>query len=262
MTKPVSLEIDTDTDTGVATLRFDRPKVNAINAEMLELIVELCSQVADDNRVGAIVVWGGPRVFAAGADITEFPQLDRDGAVDFSRQFNRAALAIESLPQVSISAINGFALGGGFELALATDFRLISTDGRLGFPEITLGLLPGGGGTQRLSRLAGITLAKDLIYSGRHIGADEALANNVVSSVHSADSLYDDAVALAVGYAKGPASMRLAKKAILDGYHLPLSEAAEIEAQYFGDCFATDDCRTGVESFLEQGPGKATFIGR
>ncbi len=259
MTEPVSLEIDTNNR--VATLRLDRPKVNAVNAEMLELIVELCGQVAGNDEVRAVILWGGPRVFAAGADITEFPQLDRDRAVEFSHRFNRAALAIESLPQVSIAAINGFALGGGFELALATDFRLISEDGRLGFPEISLGLIPGGGGTQRLSRLAGITMAKDLIYSGRHMGASEAIANRVVTSVHPNESVYDEAVALAASYAKGPASTRLAKKAILDGYHLTLSEAVEIEAQCFGECFTTDDCRIGVESFLENGPGKATFTG-
>ena len=259
MNKPVSLEIDNDKK--VATIRLDRPKVNAVNAEMLELIVEICDVVASDHNIGAVVMWGGPRVFAAGADITEFPEFDRNGALEFSRRFNRAALAIEALPQPTITAINGFALGGGFELALATDFRLIAEDARLGFPEIMLGLIPGGGGTQRLSRLAGITLTKDLIYSGRHLSADDAVAHNIASSIHAKDDVYDAAVDLAASYAKGPASLRMAKRAILDGFHLPLEEATEIEAQRFADCFTTVDCRTGVKSFLENGPGKASFSG-
>jgi len=260
MNKPVSLEIDNGKR--VATIRLDRPKVNAVNTEMLELIVEICDVVASDHNIGAVVMWGGPRVFAAGADITEFPDFDRNIALDFSRRFNRAALAIEALPQPTITAINGFALGGGFELALATDFRLIADDGRLGFPEVMLGLLPGGGGTQRLSRLAGITLAKDLIYSGRHLDAQAAVAHNIASSAHPKDEVYEAAVELAAGYAVGPASMRLAKRAIFDGFHLPLSEAVEEEAQRFADCFTTVDCRVGVQSFLENGPGKATFSGR
>ncbi len=260
MNKPVSLEIDIDNK--VATIRLDRPKVNAVNAEMLELIVEICEVVSSDHKIGAVVMWGGPRVFAAGADITEFPEFDRAGALEFSRRFNRAALAIEALPQPTITAINGFALGGGFELALATDFRLIAEDGRLGFPEILLGLIPGGGGTQRLSRLAGITLTKDLIYSGRQLDAPDALAHNIVSSIHPKEEVHGAAVELAANLAKGPASMRMAKRAILDGFHLPIEEAAEIEAQRFADCFTTVDCRTGVRSFLENGPGKASFSGR
>ncbi len=260
MASPVSLKIDTTRR--VATIRLDRPKVNAINSEMLGLVSGLCAEIGGNDDIGAVVVWGGPRVFAAGADITEFPRFDRDQALDFSRCFNRAALAIEALPQVTISAISGFALGGGFELALATDFRLISENARLGFPEILLGLLPGGGGTQRLSRLAGVTMAKDLIYSGRQIGPADAVAGNIASSIHSNESLYDDAIELAAGYAAGPASMRLAKRAILEGFHLPPEEAAEVEAQRFADCFSTDDCRRGVQSFLDNGPGRATFNGR
>ncbi len=259
MTQPVSLEIDSSNR--VATIRLDRPKVNAVNAEMLTLTTDICGRLSTNDHVGAVVLWGGPRVFAAGADITEFPNLDHESALDFSRRFNKAALAIESLPQVTITAVNGFALGGGFELALATDFRLVADDARFGFPEILLGLLPGGGGTQRLSRLSGITLAKELIYSGRQIGPEEAVSRGVASSIHEAETLYDDAIEMAAGYARGPASTRLAKRAILDGLHLPLPEAVEVEAQRFADAFDTDDCRSGVASFLENGPGKAQFTG-
>ena len=176
--------------------------------------------------------------------------------------FNDALLALENLPQVTISAINGFALGGGLEVAVSTDFRMIAEDGRMGVPEIQLGLIPGGGGTQRLARLAGVTMAKDMVYSGRHVSAEEALANKIVSSIHDPDELQDAAIAKAAEYATGPAALRMAKRAILDGLALPLGEAVKVEAEQFGACFATDDCRTGVQSFMENGPGKATFSGR
>ena len=147
-------------------------------------------------------------------------------------------------------------------MALSTDFRMAADDARFGVPEIQLGIIPGGGGTQRLARLAGVTMAKEMVYTGRHIGADEAKASGIVSSIHEPDSLYDDAVAKAVEYAKGPASLRMAKEAILEGLHLPLTEAVAVEAQRFADAFDTDDARTGIRSFMENGPGKAEFTGR
>ena len=162
---------------------------------------------------------------------------------------------------MTISAVNGFALGGGLEVAVSTDFRMMASDARIGVPEIQLGLIPGGGGTQRLSRLAGVTMAKDMVYSGRHVGADEAVACGIASSVHDPDALMDDAVAKAAEYATGPAALRMAKRAIMDGLALPLDEAVKVEAEQFGACFATNDCRTGVQSFMENGPGKASFTG-
>lgn len=256
------VKLERGTVPGVATIRIDRPKVNAIDAEVLAGILSACEQLAGDTDIRAVVLTGGERNFAAGADITAFPGFDRDAALAFSRHFNQAALALEHLPQVTVSAINGFALGGGLELALATDFRIAATDARLGLPEILLGIIPGGGGTQRLSRLAGITLAKDLIYSGRHMGADEALGARIVSSIHEPDRVQAAAVELAARYAAGPASLRIAKKVILAGYHEALDDTVEIEAQGFADAFTTDDKVTGVASFMEHGPGKATFTGR
>ena len=147
-------------------------------------------------------------------------------------------------------------------MALATDFRIAAADARLGLPEILLGIIPGGGGTQRLSRLTGITLAKDLIYSGRHMDAEEALAAGVISSIHGSDEVQASAVEMAARYATGPAALRIAKKVILAGYHESLEDAVEIEAQGFADAFETDDKVTGVSSFMEHGPGKATFSGR
>lgn len=256
------VKFERDTAPGVATIRFDRPKVNAINDEMLVAVMAICSELADDTDTRAVILTGGERNFAAGADITAFPEFDREAALSFSQNFNGAALALENLPQVTIAAINGFALGGGLELALATDFRVASTDARLGLPEILLGIIPGGGGTQRLSRLAGITLAKDLVYSGRNMAAQEALDARVISSVHEPSEVQPAAIDLANRYAAGPASLRIAKRVMLEGYHHPLDVAAEIEAQGFADAFATADRVTGVASFMENGPGKATFTGR
>lgn len=256
------VKFERDTAPGVATIRFDRPKVNAINDEMLVSVMSICASLTDDRGIRAVVLTGGDRNFAAGADVTAFPDFDREAALAFSHNFNGAALALEQLPQVTVSAINGFALGGGLELALATDFRVAATDARLGLPEILLGIIPGGGGTQRLSRLAGITLAKDLVYSGRNLDAEEALAARIISSIHEPDEVQAKAVEMAAGYAAGPASLRIAKRVMLDGYHLDLEDAAEIEAQGFADSFTTDDRVTGVASFLEAGPGKAEFTGR
>jgi len=247
---------------GVATIRLDRPKVNAVNGEMLDAIIEICAELENDLDTRAVILTGGERNFAAGADITAFPGFDRSDALAFSQKFNTAALALEKLPQITVSAVNGFALGGGMELALTTDFRIASTDARFGQPEILLGIIPGGGGTQRLSRLAGITLAKELVYSGRNMDAEEALATRVISSIHEPAEVQGAAIELASRYAAGPAALRIAKRVVLDGFHLPLEEAVEVEAQGFADTFLTDDRVAGVASFMENGPGKATFTGR
>ena len=254
--------LERDTADRVATMRLDRPKVNAVNDEMLNDIIAICGELAKDETVRALVLTGGRKNFAAGADVTEFPSFDRNAALAFSQRFNDATLAIEGLPQITISAINGFALGGGLELALATDFRIAATDASLGLPEMLLGIIPGGGGTQRLARLAGVTLAKDLIYSGRTIGAEAALAANLISSIHEPDDVLSVAVEMAERYAAGPASLQLAKAAILSGYHLNLDEAVKIEAERFADAFTTADSKVGVRTFLDVGPGKAKFQGK
>lgn len=256
------VQLEHDPSSRVATIRLDRPKVNAVNDDMLRDLIAICTELSKDQTVRAMVLTGGRKHFAAGADIEEFPTFDREAALAFSHHLNDAALAIEDLPQITVSAVNGYALGGGLELALATDFRIAASDASFGLPEITLGILPGGGGTQRLARLAGVTLAKELIYTGRTINADDALAANIISSIHDPDEVYDDAVALAARYAAGPASLQLAKAAILSGYHLNLDEAVRIEAERFADAFTTRDARIGVQSFLENGPGKARFEGR
>ena len=150
---------------GVAVIRLDRPKVNALSSDMMRDLHAICDELAVDDTTRAVVVTGGRKNFAAGADISEFPSFTAETAKQFSNMFNNSLLALENLPQVTISAINGFALGGGLEVAVATDFRMIAEDGRMGVPEIQLGLIPGGGGTQRLARLAGVTMAKEMVYS-------------------------------------------------------------------------------------------------
>ena len=251
-----------ETGGGVATIRIDRPKMNAINPQMLAELTEAANAIAADGDVRAAVVWGGPRIFAAGADIGGFTGLDPAEARRLSGVFNDAFLAVENMPQITVSAVNGYALGGGMELAMATDFRVAADDATFGQPEILLGIIPGGGGTQRLPRLVGVTKAKEIIYTGRHVRPDEALEIGLVSAVHPADETYDAAVELAAGYAAGPAALRMAKQAVMDGLALSLADAVARETKHFGDCFATDDTAIGVASFLEKGPGKAEFTGR
>ena len=255
------VRIETGAAEGVATLRLDRPKVNALNSQVVAELHEAADDLAGRSDIRAVVIWGGPRVFAAGADINEFSGMDADGARQLSQNINDTLRALEELPQITVCAVNGYALGGGCELAMAAEFRLVGEGAVLGQPEILLGIIPGGGGTQRLSRLVGITKAKELIYSGRTVKANEAVAIGLASAVYPDDELYDEAVKLAARYAAGPAAITLAKKAILDGYALSLDEALAVEVEAFAAAFDTADAHTGVASFLENGPGKAVFTG-
>ena len=201
-------------------------------------------------------------MFAAGADITEFSGAKADEARKLSQNMNGALRALEQLPQITVCAINGYALGGGCELAMAAEFRLVGESAVLGQPEMLLGIIPGGGGTQRLSRLVGITRAKELIYTGRTVKAEESVAIGLASAVHPDGEVYEKAVDMAARYAAGPAALTMAKKAILDGYTLPLDEALAVEVEAFAASFDTEDAQTGVASFLDSGPGKAVFAGR
>ena len=254
----VNLEIDSES--GVATIRIERPPMNAISMQLAAELNDIAGQLAEDQGIGAVVVWGGPKIFAAGADIKEFPALqNKEEAVEFSMKLHNALLALENLPQITISAVNGYALGGGCELAMATDFRFAGENAVFGQPEVLLGILPGAGGTQRLMRLIGITKAKEINYSGRQVNADEALEIGLVSAVYPDDDCYPQALEAAKEYAKGPKSLQHIKKVMMDGLALPLEDAINLEAEAFGDCFETDDRLIGVQSFLDHGPGRATF---
>lgn len=245
---------------GVAVIRLDNPKVNALSTTLLGQL-EAAARALTDDPPGAVVITGGDRLFAAGADIGEFGGPDdarRIGAA-FVQAFN----AVAGIPRCVIAAISGFALGGGCELALACDLRIASDKAKLGQPEILLGIIPGGGGTQRLARLVGPSRAKDLILTGRQVRSDEALRIGLVDEVVAPDDLHDRAYALAAELAAGAVvAQGLAKRAIDGGLQDPLSAGLDLEQELFAEAFATEDARIGVASFLEHGPGKATFTGR
>lgn len=245
---------------GVAVIRLDHPKVNAISSELLRQLKGVVDALAD-NLPGAVVVTGGDRIFAAGADISEFagPDEARAQGALFLAAFN----ALAALPRPTIASISGYALGGGCELALACDLRIASTRAKLGQPEILLGIIPGGGGTQRLARLVGPARAKDLIFTGRQVDAAEALAMGLVDRVVEPEELTDASLGWARELAAGPsAALGLAKAAIDTGLEGTLAAGLDLEQDLFVEVFRTADARIGIDSFLEHGPGNATFTGR
>ncbi|MBC6459329.1 enoyl-CoA hydratase/isomerase family protein [Actinomadura sp. HBU206391] len=251
-----------DVENGVATIRLDRPKMNAINAQMQGEIAEAALQVSADDDIRAAVIYGGEKVFAAGADIKEMAEMSYAVMSAHSRRLQGFTKALAAIPKPVIAAITGYALGGGLEVALAADFRVVGEGARLGQPEIQLGIIPGAGGTQRLARLVGPARAKDLVFSGRHVKADEALAMGLVDRVVPDADVYAEALKLAERYKNGPAmALSAAKQAIDSGLDVDLDTGLEIERLQFSALFATEDQKTGMTSFLEQGPGKAGFIG-
>jgi enoyl-CoA hydratase/carnithine racemase len=250
-------------DEAVATIRLDRPPMNALSAAVQDEIAAAAAQVSADPAIRAVVLYGGPKVFAAGADVKEMSALgyaEMSGAG--SRRLQDTFTAVARIGKPVIAAIAGYALGGGLELALCADFRVLGESAKVGQPEILLGIIPGAGGTQRLPRLIGPARAKDLIYSGRFVAAAEALALGLADKVVADDQVYEAARELAARYAGGPAiALRAAKEAIDGGLDTDLDTGLEIERLNFAGLFATDDARAGMSSFLENGPGKATFSG-
>ena len=248
---------------GVGTIRLDRPKMNALNAQVQEEIRAAAVEATEREDVKAVVIYGGERVFAAGADIKEMADLSYTDMVHRSGKLQAAFSAVARIPKPVVAAVTGYALGGGCELALCADLRFAAEDAVLGQPEILLGIIPGAGGTQRLTRLVGPSRAKDLIFSGRFVKADEALAIGLVDRVVPAADVYTEAVAWARQFA-GAASyaVRAAKEAIDRGTEVDLETGLEIERQQFAALFATEDRTIGMRSFVENGPGKAGFVGR
>ncbi len=260
MDEPTPLVATTRRDDGVAVMRIENGKVNALSTEVLRQ-VEGAAQALADDPPGAVVVTGGDRIFAAGADISEFGGPDEARAVGAA--FTRALGAVAEIPRVVIAAISGVALGGGCELALACDLRMASDRSRLGQPEIALGIIPGGGGTQRLARLVGPSRAKDMILSGRAVDAEEALRIGLVDRVVPAEEVQDAAIAWAAELATGAVvAQGLAKRAVDRGLDVGLAAGLDLEQELFAQVFATDDAGIGVASFREHGPGRATFTGR
>lgn len=246
-------------DDNVAVLTLNNPKVNALSTALLARLHELAIDLSK-NPAGAVIVTGGERLFAAGADISEF--ADATQARIITDGFHRALDAVAAIPSFVIAAVSGFALGGGCELALACDYRIASARAVFGQPEVLLGILPGGGGTQRLARVVGASRAKELMFTGRQVKADEALRIGLADEVVDAESLMTRALALAgeVGNS-ATVAVSLMKRVVDAGADLDLSDALALEKQAFVDVFASDDAAIGVASFRENGPGHARFTG-
>jgi enoyl-CoA hydratase/carnithine racemase len=250
-------------DAGIGTIRLDRPKMNALNVQVQEEIRSAANEATERSDVRAVVVWGGPKVFAAGADIKEMTDMSYPDMVARSSALTSSFDAVARIPKPVVAAINGYALGGGCELALCADRRIAADDATLGQPEILLGIIPGAGGTQRLPRLVGPAKAKDIIFSGRFVRADEALQIGLVDEVVPAEQVYDAAVEWASQFANAAAlALRAAKEAVDYGGELDLNTGLAIERQQFAALFATEDRAIGMTSFVENGPGKAHFTGR
>jgi enoyl-CoA hydratase/carnithine racemase len=259
MAEFVTLQVDD----GVGTIRLDRPKMNAINEQLHREVRAAALEAGQRSDVRAVVLYGGERVFAAGADIKAMAQLDRADMVAWGRELTASFTAVAQVPKPVIAAITGYALGGGYELALCADFRVLGAGAKIGQPEILLGIIPGAGGTQRLARLVGPARAKDLVFTGRHVAAEEALEIGLADAVVPDDEVYATAVAMARKFAAGPPlALAAAKRAIDEGLDLPLAEGLGLETQLFADLFGTADQQAGMQSFLEHGPGKAQFSGR
>ncbi|MGA8371369.1 MAG: enoyl-CoA hydratase/isomerase family protein [Acidimicrobiales bacterium] len=247
-------------DDGVALVQLDRPKMNALSGEVLRQLRDVLDDLAADLP-GAVVVWGGPRIFAAGADVAEFNGAGSAAIV--ADGFRAVGDRLVSLPRMVIAAVNGYALGGGCELALACDMRVVADNATFGQPEILLGVVPGGGGTQRLARLIGPSRAKDLIVTGRQVRAEEAKAIGLADRVVPRDEVLTEAVSLARTLATGAvAAQALAKRAIDQGLDGSLADGLDQEKEAFVASFETEDATIGIQSFLAHGPNQAEFTGR
>ncbi len=247
-------------DDGVAVVTLHNGKVNALSSQVLTELLEIATDL-QATPPGAVVVTGGPKIFAAGADISEFGGPTEGRTI--GGLFHRALAAVGEIPRLTIAAVSGYALGGGCELAMACDYRIASDRAVFGQPEILLGIIPGGGGTQRLPRLVGRSRAKEIMITGRQVKAEEALRIGLADEVVPAEELDGRAFELAAEVAKGALrAQALVKKAVDGGIDDELVAGLALELELFEDVFRTEDSQIGVKSFLENGPGKADFVGR
>jgi len=248
---------------GVGTIRVDRPKMNALSLQVQAEIRAAAEEATERDDVKAVVIYGGEKVFAAGADVKEMADLSHTDMIDISSRMQAGYSAIARIPKPVVAAVNGYALGGGCELALCADIRIAADSATFGQPEILLGIIPGLGGTQRLARLVGPSRAKDLIFTGRFVKADEALQIGLVNKVVPAEEVYAESVKWASQFANGASyALRAAKETIDRGLEVDLDTGLEIERQQFAGLFATRDRTIGMDSFVQNGPGKAEFEGR
>jgi enoyl-CoA hydratase/carnithine racemase len=247
---------------GVGTIRLDRPPVNALNAAMQDQLHAVAVEAAARDDIRAVVIYGGPRSFAAGVDVKEMAAMSHADMLARVVPMQAAFTAVADIAKPVVAAITGYALGGGYELALAADIRMCADDAKLGQPEMLLGLIPGGGGTQRLARLIGSARAKELIFTGRTVAADEAARLGLVDRVLPSGQVYEAAVAWAAQFADGPAlALSAAKRTIDLAMATDLATGLASERAAFADLFATQDATIGMQSFIESGPGKAHFTG-
>jgi enoyl-CoA hydratase/carnithine racemase len=252
-----------ETEAGIATIRLGRPPLNALNGQVQTEIGAAAVQAGADADVRAVILYGGEKLFAAGADVKEMADASPARIMELSAGIQDAFKAVARIPKPVIAAITGYALGGGLELALCADFRVMGEGAKVGQPEIMLGIIPGAGGTQRLPRLVGPAKAKDLVFSGRFIGAEEALRIGLADRVVPDGEVYETARKIAGRYtAAAPLALRAAKQAIDEGLERDLDAGLEIERLHFTGLFGTEDQQTGMRSFLADGPGKATFSGQ
>jgi enoyl-CoA hydratase len=249
------LAIDLERRGPIAVVTMNRPEaLNAFNNEQLGLLTETFDDIAGDGSIRCVILTGaGERAFAAGADIKEMNDLDGEGGLAFGRAGHRATRAVEELPQPVIAAVNGFALGGGCELALAADIRIASENAVFAQPEVTLGIPPGWGGSQRLTRLVGPGLSSELILTGRRVKSEEALRIGLVNAVYPLDQLMAEASRLAESIASNsPLAVRSAKQLIRLAFNGQTTDGLDTEARAFGNAFTTGDQNEGMTAFVEK----------
>lgn len=246
----------------IGILTINRPEaLNAINSELLNRLYNLTQQIAEDKELRCLILTGTGKAFVAGADIAEMKDLSKQEGIEFGRKGHLAFTALENLKVPIIAAVNGYALGGGCELALCADIRLASEKAKFGQPEVGLGITPGFGGTQRLARTINRAYAMELILTARVISAQEAKEMGIVSRVVPAEQLMDEAMKIAEAIAQNaPIAVRASKEALRARYICCLEEDLELEAQLFGSCFETADQRMAMTAFVQKTP-KAEFIG-
>ncbi|MFE0461176.1 enoyl-CoA hydratase/isomerase family protein [Kitasatospora sp. NPDC058965] len=247
---------------GIGTILLDRPPVNALDTLAQRQLEQVAQQAADRTDVRAVVVYGGPRRFAAGADIREMAGMSAGDMTRWARRLQEAFTAVADIPKPVVAAVNGFALGGGCELALTADRRVLAEDAVIGLPEIQLGVIPGAGGTQRLARLVGTARAKEIVFTGRPLTARQALEIGLADQVVPADQVLKEATAWAAQFTTGPAlALKAAKQAVDLGASTDLRSGLLIEQALFAGLFGTADRRAGMGSFVARGPGQAEFSG-
>ncbi len=238
----------------VGVITINRPKaLNALNSQVLDELNETLDSINLDNTRALILTGAGDKSFVAGADIGEMSTLTKAEGEAFGKKGNDVFRKLETFPIPVIAAVNGFALGGGCEISMSCDIRICSENAIFGQPEVGLGITPGFGGTQRLARLVGAGMAKQMIYTARNIKADEAYRIGLVNAVYPADELMEQARKMAAGIAaNAPIAVRNCKKAINDGLQVDMDQAIVIEEKLFGDCFETEDQKAGMSNFLEK----------